>query len=176
MFTLCPARPCNSSYLLPPISLNDSHANLPLTHSGLSSFSYLNLLCLFVPRGHCTNHSFFLERFLPLLSNLMAFHPGCPGINISSSGITDTTRATARSVWFREGGEGLWIRPSESLGIYVKGSQEHKQGPVATCPLDFSESWCQVQRLESCWSGGPLPCPPGRTAKVAQGLHTQGDA
>ena len=72
--------------------------SLPLTHSELSSFSYLNLLFLFV-QGLCTNYSFFLEGFLPLLANLITLQPGYLAINITSPGIKDTC-ATVRAIWF----------------------------------------------------------------------------
>ena len=60
--------------------------------------SYLNLLFLFV-QGLCTNYSFFLEGFLPLLANLITLQPGYLAINITSPGIKDTC-ATVRAIWF----------------------------------------------------------------------------
>lgn len=90
----------------------------------------------------------------------------------TSPGITDMTRATARSIWFHSswgnGGGPLNCTPWFTGYLCQVFTQEHKQGPVATWPLAFSESSCQVPGLKSCWARGPLPCSPRRTAKVAR--------
>lgn len=84
----------------------------------------------------CSLHKLFLLSgvFSPSLCHLMPLQPGCLDLNITSPGVTDTTSATVRLIWFhspqRRGRDVSGLHP---MVHWVSMSSVHSGAQAGTC-------------------------------------------